>query len=655
MTATLLLCPLPSVRAAEGPVKALLCTGDYGMWAQDRVPLIENAVERAAPGGAVWESEQAFNFVKKLEAPGYAERFDVIVVGDVALGQMTPPAQQALVDFVRGGGGLVYDQEGKSSIPFVGSPLAVPMPLAALLPYRYPDNDPQKSARPDAVAWKLNTPPLQGLDFSDSPLKASSLTPLALERPEGKGSVLALYGAFGPSYHYVSYGKFEKNPGGWDAWPGLGPLWARILEREAKNSPVRALSRADVDASVKNVPLTVTATVAATREIDDIRAADLSVVSLGQLYAEDGGANERLLLALNPRDWMDRQSQKVLPTPPDKGPDKKALFDQYHIRGIYMADNSYGGYGGWDEAKYRMEIAGAVASAKAYPAEIAFFQPGNEPPLDANYYAFHTKISKAVLAGAPGLKVIGPNTAFNVRGVDPAGMSAFIAACGATTDVLNWHTYACPPENVRAEALYWSHQAQGRMRSPGPVPVMFTESDAWETEESQFNYLLDRAFVFLPTPQIIANFQYCMDPRTEGGTYQFGVLQPPGEFSANYNAYWLLRNLRGRMVATTLAGAAPAALNHCHVLSSSTDGGKAVTVVAYYDTGYYDRPAQARADQARLTVRVTLPPGRYALERSEVTWNAQKASPVPGTAQKAATVSAALSPCQAVAWTWTRQ
>lgn len=654
-----LLCPLPSARAAGAPIKALLCTGDYGMWAQDRVPLIENAVERAAPGGVVWESEQAFNFVKKLEAPGYAERFDVLVVGDVALGEMTPRAQQALVDFVRAGGGLVYDQEGKSGIPFSGSPQAVPMPLAAILPYRYPDNDPQKSARPDATAWTLNTPPFQGLDFSDSPLKASPSAPspptLALERPEGKGSVLALYGAFSASYRYVSYAKFEKNPGGWDAWPGLGPLWARVMEREARSSPVRNQSRADVDAAVKDVPLAVTATVAATREIDDIRAADLSVVSLGQLYAEDGGANERLLLALNPRDWMDRQSQRVLPSEPGKGPDKKALFDQYHVRGIYMADDSFGGYGGWDEAKYQTQIAEAVAEAKAYPAEIAFFQPGNEPPLDAGYNAFHNKISKGVIGGAPRLKVIGPNTAFNVRGVDPAGMTAFLNACGPATDVLNWHTYACPPENVRAEALYWSRQAQGRMRSPGPVPVMFTESDAWQTEESQFNYLLDRAFVFLPTPQIIANFQYCMDPRTEGGTYRFGVLQPPGEFSANYNAYWLLRNLRGQMVQTTLAGAAPNALSHCHVLSSSADGGRVVTVVAYYDTGYYDRPAQARSDQTRLTVRVALPPGRYGLERSDVTWNAQKAVPIPGTAQKTATVSAALAPCQAVAWTWTRQ
>ena len=61
------ICP-PAAWAAE--IKVLLCTGDYGMWAQDRVPLITNAVAKAIPGKAKFESEQAFNFVKKLEAAG---------------------------------------------------------------------------------------------------------------------------------------------------------------------------------------------------------------------------------------------------------------------------------------------------------------------------------------------------------------------------------------------------------------------------------------------------------------------------------------------------------------------------------------------------------------------------------------------------------
>ena len=84
---------------------------------------------------------------------------------------------------------------------------------------------------------------------------------------------------------------------------------------------------------------------------------------------------------------------------------------------------------------------------------------------------------------------------------------------------------------------------------------MFTESDAWNTGDSQFNYLMERALTFLPEPRIIANFQYCMEKRFEGGTYYFGVLQPEGEFSANYNGYWVWRNL-ARADAGSQAGRA---------------------------------------------------------------------------------------------------
>ena len=42
---------VPPAHAALKPdLKVLLCTGDYGMYAQDRVPLIEKAVDAAAPG-----------------------------------------------------------------------------------------------------------------------------------------------------------------------------------------------------------------------------------------------------------------------------------------------------------------------------------------------------------------------------------------------------------------------------------------------------------------------------------------------------------------------------------------------------------------------------------------------------------------------------
>ena len=647
--ALLLLLMVCGPSQAAPPIKVLLCTGDYGMWAQDRAAMIEAAVGKARPGGAVFETEQSFNFVKKLEAPGYAERFDVIACGDVALGQMTTRMQAALVRFVDGGGGLIYVVQAKSGIAFTGAREVEPLPLAGILPYKYPATDPAQ----DATAPAAGDPLFAGLDFSHTPpLPAGGR--LLLERKQGAGRVLALFGAFSASYKYVSYATYTREPGGWDEWPGLGEFWARLLERAASGSPVRGLTRAQTDARTPETPLAVQATVDATRETDDVRAADFSIVALQQLYNEDGGANEGLFLDLNPRDWFDRRSQEVLPNTAGKFPDKPALFRQYHITGILMGDNSYGSYSGWDEAKWKTETAKYVEAARKYPDILRFFQPGNEPPPDAGYFAFHNRIAQAVRQGAPNMQVMGPNTAFNIAGVDAQAMKAFLAACGPNTDVLNWHIYGRCPESVRDEAQYWSRYATGRLHTPGPARVLFTEADSWNTESSQFNYLMDRAFTFLPTKEIIACFQYCMEPRSEGGPYKFGVLQPEGEMSANYNGYWIWRGLRGRLVDVALPGLPPGARDHCRVLASRADGGRTVTVVAYYDTGYFDGPARARAAQAEFALRVKLPPGRYTLQRSDADWQTRRVQDVPGTAQGTAQAAATLAPCQAVAFTWTR-
>lgn len=661
-----LLCLTPLAAHSAPQIKVLLCTGDYGMWAQDRAARITAAVEKAAPGRAAFTVEQTYNFVKKLEAPGYAGQFDVIACGDVALGQMTVGAQDAIVRFVENGGGFVYVVEGKSGIGVNGPPEADPVPLAAILPYRFPATDPEKDARADAVPVKYTDPFLKGLDFAGIttlPKNWQTTAPLFLERKQGKGRVIALYGAFCAPYRYVSYARFDHLPGGWDEWPGLGELWARLLSRAGASSPIAQLSRAEADAAITDKPLTVTVAVDATKSIDDIRAASFSIVSLGQLYREDGGANEAMFLALNPRDWLDRASDQVFENTAGKAfPDKAKLFDTYHLQGILHADNTFGSYGGWNEEKWQQEIARLKGVYERHAKQLRYFQPANEPPCDEGYFKFHNRIAAAMIQAAPELKVIGPSCAFNMSAPGAQAMKAFIDTCGARTDVLNWHIYACPPENVKREVEYWSRYATGKLRTPGPARVMFTEADAWNTRESQFNYLMERAFTFLPCKEIVATFQYCMDPRTEGGTYRFGVLQPEkdaegrqNEFRANYNGYWIFRNLRGKMVETTVTSPAGAAAGHIHVISSNTDGGKAVTTVVYYDTGYFDGPAKARSSRADVAVTVTLPAGTYRLERSEATWGTSAVVPVAGTVTKSAKVSLTLAPCQAAALTWVRQ
>ncbi len=669
-------------------LKVAICTGDFGMWAQDSVPMIENAVAKNAPGANVsWEVNQSYNMTRRLEDPVWLSRFDCVVIGDVGIGQLTPRAQSNLVSWIQNGGGLVWVNQAKSTIPFKGSEEAVPMPLKTALPVAYPDFS---KPAPDAKVMASTDAFFKGIDFAPltSENARKALDQLLVQRSVGKGRVLGLSGAFNKEIESVSYATYKDVPGGWSQFPNLGEVWTRVLNRASVNSPRRTQSLAQVDAAFSPAVLNATVQVDARQVVDQIRAADFSIVALQQLYNEDGGSHEDLFLALNPRDWFDRRSQEVMPNTKGIKSDKPAFFREYNIKGIYMADNSYGGYSKWDDAKYAEQEQKAAELNAKYGDLIPFFQAGNEPPLDEGYVKFHQRFVGDVLKKSPGFQVIGPNKAFNIYGVDPKEMQFYIDTCGKTTDILNWHTYAQPPATILAEARYWSDKATGKMRTPGPARVMFTENDAWNQGDSQFNYIMERGYTFLPEKRIIANFQYCMEPRSEGGTYRFGVLQPEGDMSANYNGYWIWKDLRGDMVKADLqAGTARGAQvlpltgrnadlvadNSLRVQASRSKDGRMVTTVVYMGAPTYSprkiqqtntlfvtgpaEPAkfvQPLWNSTRANVEVQLPPGQWRLTQNRAAWNKRTTTPSTQVFSGTAKVPVELAPYEAVALTWTK-
>jgi len=649
-----------SAEPVKPNLKVALCTGDYGMWAQDRVPMIENAVAKSSPDASVsWEANQSYNMTRRLEDTNWLGRFDCVVIGDVGIGQLTPRAQANLRDWVQKGGGLVWVNQAKSTIPFLGAEDAVPMPLKTVLPVQYPDFS---KAAPDAKTYASSDPLFAGIDFAALTDQGArgGLGQLLVERSFGKGRVLLLSGAFARSYKNTGYATYEPVPGGWADFPGLGEIWTRVLNRASQSAPRRGQSLAAIDTAFTPSTLGAKVSVDARQKVDEIRAADFSIVALQQLYNEDGGAGEDLFLALNPRDWFDRRSQEVMPNTKGVKADKPAFFRDYNIKGIYMADDSYGSYAQWNDAKYAEQEQKAVEAAKQYAGIIPFFQAGNEPPLDENYVKFHKRFVGDVLKQAPNFQVVGPNKAFNILGVSPKEMQFYIDSCGSTTDVLNWHVYAQPPSTTLAEARYWSDKATGKLRTPGQARVMFTENDAWNQGDSQFNYLLERAFTFLPEKRIIANFQYCMRPRSEGGTYRFGVLQPDGEMEANYNGYWIWKDLRGDMVGSTLQSAATGAGEAVRVQASRSKDGNTVTTVVYMGAPIYIAPTGKLGgegqlfNKARVNVSVQLPPGQWRLTQNRASWNKRAILPTPQTFQNTAQVPVELNPFEAVALTWTR-
>ena len=70
-----------SAAAASAEIKVLLCPGDYGMWAQDRAKRIIEAVNKTAPGKAVFEVEQSYSFGQKFRPPAFTGVAEAIGAG----------------------------------------------------------------------------------------------------------------------------------------------------------------------------------------------------------------------------------------------------------------------------------------------------------------------------------------------------------------------------------------------------------------------------------------------------------------------------------------------------------------------------------------------------------------------------------------------
>ena len=130
--------------------------------------------------------------MRLLESPAFAKRFDVIVIADVGIGQITPAVQRNLVEFVQAGGGLVWGIVAKGTLPFQDSP-AVPMPLADILPVAYPDFG---KPHPEATVHPNTDKLFQGIAWDGLTEKSArdALPRLACKRKVGKGTVFGLAG-----------------------------------------------------------------------------------------------------------------------------------------------------------------------------------------------------------------------------------------------------------------------------------------------------------------------------------------------------------------------------------------------------------------------------------------------------------------------------
>ncbi len=584
-----------------------------------------------------------------LESAAFVNRFDVVIIADVGIGQITPAAQRNLVQFVEAGGGLVWGLVGKGTLPFQDSPAAVPMPLASILPVAYPDFG---KPHPQAVVRPNTDKLFQGIQWEALKDKGArgTLARLAWERKVGKGMVLGLAGGFEKPLKYVGYAAFEPLPGGWDHFPALGTLWCRVLQHAAAGSPIRALSRADVDGRYPARSLDARLTVDAARPLDDIRAAVFSIVALQQLYNEDGGHGEDLFLALNPRDWFDRRSQEVLPNKIGKKSDKPAFFKEYNIRGIYMGDNSYGSYSQWNDAKYKEQIARAIAARKKWPDQIVFFQAGNEPPLDAGYVAFHRRFVGAVLAGAAELP--GDRSQQGLQcSRRRSGRNAVLCRQVRQDHRRAELAHLCPAAQHglgRGPLLERPGRRQDAQARPGTGDVHRERGLEHGRQPVQLSH---GARAHLPART--ANHRQF--PILHGKTIRRGdvLLRRP---AAGRRVLRQLQRLLGmaqpaRADAASQADRGRRAGQLCAVSSISRDG-KTVTALVYFGAPLWTE--KSRLETAKVAVDVALPAGQWTLMRSRVTWKERKESAA-GAMSGHAQVYLELAPYEAAALTWTKK
>lgn len=89
------------------------------------------------------------------------------------------------------------------------------------------------------------------------------------------------------------------------------------------------------------------------------------------------------------------------------------------------------------------------------------------------------------------------------------------------------------------------------------------------------------------------------------------------------------------------------------MIASSDDGGKKVTVICHYDTGYYSGTEKAAV--ATFNVSVKLPAGWYRLVRRDADWTDRKVGDAGERVQGTVVAGVTLKPCSAVALTWVRQ
>ena len=629
---------------------------------------VQQQVDRVAPGKFQFTLWTSYEFLQYGEA-ATLKNYDVIVIGDVMGQSVMPRLAEAVSAFVNGGGGLWYCDNHKAftfpemnrsfdevlpveTVPFHAAEQSLRQPISFEKPLNV------KPVTPDH-------PILKGLDFTGTePLKAAHYgkvkpnavilattptdIPIWIAWDHGEGRSLFTGGFFANDEASEQFCK----------WKQIGQFYVQSLTWLAAKAhyPRVEYASATAEGELTIDPTSKGSTL--TAKHFGIHGQEAITRNSGQMTGE----NYKLYQALNLQDTFARTSA-FMAIRPEKGKERFAVLNDgtdldhfdpakydfsssdavladlnriqaqpiflYWVPWMRMAELP-------DEKLYTKYFSVAADHVNGYPPAknppLVYYEIMNEPNLSSlmrngqtvmtheqvfdAFINFFNNTTKTLAARHPELR-------FGAGGFHEwPYVQKMIAATGSNLAWVSRHPYGHTGEAVFYLQDKYDQFAREHGRSD--LKTIITEWDFWVYGEPAFDYLMQRWKPLADhADTVIGSLQYRWREYQEGG-YVFGVVgesdKPFGELpndwpnpgkdkpiTYRYDAFWLMRNVRGQQSPATLAVPALQSSASQHAYAIVTNDGTKFNIVLYYGYPYSDPTSQKRYDSLKIHVRVPVP------------------------------------------------
>jgi len=644
---------------------------------------VKKVVDEAAPGRFTFTLWTSYEFLQYGDADSL-KNYDVIVVGDTMGQSVLPRLVRAVGEYVAGGGGFWYCDNHKSFMFYElerSFDHVLPIKLVPFRAYGPEANQPRAAeGKIKVVPVAVDHPILEGLDVASAPPLRGNTSNWGPGYGEVKPGATVLARTPGGKDIWVAWekgrgrslwtgGVFANDEFSEDfaAWPQFGRFYAQALSWLAGENEYRRVSfeSATADGTLTVDPARTLPAITAKhfgihgqedcpggsypmkgKDLELYRALKLDgtfarTSSYMAIKRKPGGGRHEFLDDggdITRFDWSKYDFSKADVVVAD--------LKRIGAEAVFLYWCPWWGPNWPDAEKYTKYFAASIEhvngtpGTSAYAPNLQYFEIMNEPhigPADSvlpRYIAFYNHAASKLRARYPGVK-------FGCGGFNEwTYVQKIIDGCGENLDWFSRHPYGHTGEAVFFLQDQYAKHARSRGRDD--LKFIVTEWDFWVYGEPAFDYLMmrwkplcDRA------DSCLGSLHYRWREYQEGG-YVFGIhgefdkrygeLPPewpnPGKdepITYRYNAWWIVRDLRGPQCAVDLhvPELAPAVADDpaayakriaspvrrsTHAYALSACDGKQFTILVNYGMPYEERASAKRYDALKLRVTAPIPP-----------------------------------------------